>query len=76
MVARRAILIGVVEKNTVTNRLLSTTARTLKTSRKCLWKHKNFRVQLDEDDEVACLGVICRQPSQDRLLYNVRDRVK
>ena len=52
------------------------TARMLKTSRKFLWKHKKFRVQLYEDDEVACWGVICRKPYQDRLSDNVRDRVK
>ena len=52
------------------------TRRTLKTSRNFLWKNKNFRVQLDEDDEVACWGVICRQPYQCRLLDNVRDWVK
>ena len=60
MVTHKAILIEVVEKNIITSRLLSTTARTLKTSRKGLWKHKNVRVQLNEDDEVACWGVICR----------------
>ena len=76
MVARKSILTGVVAKNTVNNHLLSTTARMLKTSRKSLWKHKNVRVQLYEDDEVACWGVICRQPHQDRLPDNVRDRVK
>ena len=52
------------------------TARTLKTSRLILWKHKNIRFQLDEDDEVSCLVVICRKPYQDRLPYNVRDKVK
>ena len=58
MVARKSILTKVVEKNTVNSHLLSTTARMLKTSRKSLWKHKNVRVQLDEDDEVPCWGVI------------------
>ena len=76
MVARKSILTGVVAKNTVTSRLLSMTARTLKKSRNFLWKHKKFRVQLDEYDEVACWGVICRKPYQDRLPDNVRDRVK
>ena len=64
------------EKKTENSRLLSTTARMLKISRKRLWKHKKFRVQLDEDDEVACWGVICRKPYQDRIPDNVRDRVK
>ena len=76
MVAHKSILTGVVARNIVNGPLLSTTARILKTSRKFLWKHKNVRVQLDEDDEVACWGVICRQPYQDRLPDNVRDRVR
>ena len=58
MVDCKSILTGVVQKNIVNSRLLSTTARMLKTSRKSLWKHKNIRVQSDEDDEVACWGVI------------------
>ena len=76
MVARKSILTGVVAKNIVNSHFLSTTARMLKTARKSLWKHKNVRVQLDEDDEVACWGVICRKPYQDRLPYSVRDKVK
>ena len=76
MVAHKSILTRVVAKNIVNSRLLSTTARMLKTSRKSLLNHKNIRVQLDEDDEVACWGVICRQPYQDRLPDNVRDKVK
>ena len=52
-------------------------ARTLKTSRLSLWKHKNIRVHLDEDDEVAyCWVAICRKPYQDRLPDNVRHMVK
>ena len=62
MVAHKYILPGVVGKNTVNSGLLSTTARMSKTSRKFLWKHKNVRAQLDEDDEFACWGVIYRQP--------------
>ena len=51
-------------------------SKMLKPSRNFSWKHKAARVQLDEDDEVACWGVICRKPYQDRLPNNVRDRVK
>ena len=58
MVAHKSILTGFVEKKTVNSCLLSTIAIMVKTSRKNLWKHKNVRVQLDEDDEVACWGVI------------------
>ena len=76
MVVHKSILTGVVAKNTVNSRLLSSTARMLKTSRKSLWKHKNFRVQLDEDNEVSCWGVTCRKSYQDRLPDNVRGRMK
>ena len=76
MVACKSILTRVVAKNTINSRLLSTTARMLKTSRKSLWNHKNFRVKLHEDDEFACWGFICRKPYQDRLPDNVRDKVK
>ena len=74
--ACKTLLTGVVAKNTINSCLLSTTAKMLKTSRKSLWKHKNIRVQLDEDDEVACWGVFCRKTYQDRLPDNVRDMVK
>jgi hypothetical protein len=76
VVFHKTLLIVVVEKNSTTDRLLAMTARMLKKTRKGLWKHKNVRVQLDEDDEVACWVVICRQPYQYRLPDNVRDRVK
>ena len=71
--SRKTLLTWVVEKNTTTGRLLAMTARTLKTSRISLWKHKNIRVQLDEDDEVACCADICTQPYQDKLADNVRE---
>ena len=64
------------EKNTATDRLLDMTARTLRTSRLILWKHKNIRVQLDEEDEVSCWVAICRKPYQDRIANNVRDKEK
>jgi len=60
--ARKTLLTGVVAKNTETDCLMAMTARTLKTSRLSLWKHKKIRVQLDEDDEVACWVAICRKP--------------
>ena len=62
MFARKTLLTGVVEINTATDRLLAMTTRMLKTSRISLWKHKNIRVQLDEDDEIACWVSICRKP--------------
>ena len=51
--ARKTLLTRIVARNTATYYVLAMTARMLKTSRLSLWKHKNIRVQLDEDDEVS-----------------------
>ena len=76
MFARKTLLTGFVAKNTTIDRLLAMIARTLKTSRLSLWKHKNIRVLLNEYDEVSCWVAIYMQPYQDRFPDNVRDKVK
>ena len=55
---------------------MSTTSKLFKTSRKHLWSHTKFRIQLDENDELSCWANICRRTYRDRLLDGVRDRVK
>ena len=52
------------------------TAKVLKTLRTSLWRHTKFRIELDENDELACWANICRKPYHDRLPNDVRDRVK
>ena len=74
--ARRALLTGAVAKGTSSSRLMSTTSKLIKTSRKSLWRHSKFRTQIDENDEGACWANICRRPYHDRLPDGVRDRVK
>ena len=55
---------------------MSATSKLFKTSRKSLWRHKKFRIQLDENDELVCWANICRRRYRDRIPDSVRDRVK
>ena len=41
-------------------------AQAIGTSRKTLYKHRKFRMQIDENDELACWAIICRQSYKDR----------
>jgi hypothetical protein len=43
------------------------------TSRKTLYKHRKFRLQIDANDELACWTVISRQPYKDRFVENVKE---
>ena len=43
------------------------------TSRKTLYKHRKFWLQIDVNDELACWTVIFRQPYKDRLLENIKE---
>ena len=74
--AHRELLTGVVMKRTSSSRLMSATSKLFKTSRKSLWRHTKFRIQLEENDELACWANICRRPYHGRLPDGVRDRVK
>lgn len=72
--AHRALLIGVTT-TIASNRLISMESRAYITSRKSLWRDNKFRIQLDENDELSSWANIYRQPYQDRLPNNVRDKV-
>ena len=43
------------------------------TSRKTLYKHRKYRLQIDANDELACCTMISRQPYKDRLAENVKE---
>ena len=43
------------------------------TSRKTLYKHRKFRLQIDANDERTCWTMISRQPYKDRLAENVKE---
>ena len=47
--------------------------KSMGTSRKTLYKHRKFRLQIDANDELACWTVISRQPYKDRLAENVKE---
>ena len=74
--ACRALLTGVHVKQTASSQLMSATSKLFKTSRKFLWRHTKFRIQLDENDELACWANICRKPYEYILSYNVSDNVE
>lgn len=61
-VVDRALIIGDIAKETTLICLMSMATKLLKTSRETLWKHKKIKVQLDDDDEIACWAIICRYP--------------
>ena len=59
-VVRRAIHMALVSSSTKENRLVNSMAPASGTSRKNLHKHQKFQLQIDVNDELACLTVICR----------------
>ena len=68
----RGIHMAMVSSSTNENRLVTSMAQALGTSRKNLHKHRKFRLQIDVNDKLACWRAICRQPYKDRLGENVK----
>jgi hypothetical protein len=66
-VARRVIQTAVVSSSNIKDRLTKHMKNVMGTSRKKLYKHRKFRLQIDENDELACWIVISKQPYKDRL---------
>ena len=50
-------------------------AKQIGTSRKTLYIHNKFRFQIDENDELACWTIICRQHYIDRMREGIKDIV-
>ena len=71
-IVRRGIQMAIVSSSTKDNRLVTSMARALGTSRKNLHKHQKFRLQIDVNDELSCWRAICRQPYKDKLGENVK----
>ena len=65
--ARRAITTAIVAQSTSKNRMVATMSKLLHVSRRTLHKYTKFRVKIDENDEVACWALICREAYQDRM---------
>ena len=66
-VAHREITTIVMSRSTSRNRMVATMSSLLKVSKRTLFKYTKFRVRIDENDEVACWALICREAYQDRM---------
>ena len=55
--------------------MVATMSKLLHVSRKTLHKYTKFRVKIDENDEAACLDVICRESYKDRMEEGIREKV-
>ena len=75
-VARKAIQTAIVSASTRQKRLTTQLAQAIGTSRKTLYKHSKFRMQIDENNELSCWAIICRQPYKDRMGEGVKDIVQ
>ena len=74
-VARRAIQIAIVSASTGQKCMTTQLAQAIGTSRKTLYKHSKFRMKINENDELACWEIICRQAYKDRMGEGVKDIV-
>ena len=74
--ARRAIQKTIVSASTRQKLLTTQLAQAIGTSRKTLYKHSKFGMQIDENDELACCEIIRQQPYKDRMGEDVKDIVQ
>ena len=71
-VARRIIQTTIISSSTRKAHLTTRIARVIGTSCKTLYKYNKFRLRIDENDELACWAIICRQPYKDRVGESVK----
>ena len=74
--AYRTIQTSIVSASTRQKCLTKQLTQVVGTSRKKLYKHNKFRMKIDENDELACWEIICRQPYKDRMGEGVKDIVQ
>ena len=55
--------------------MVATMSKLLHVSRKTLHKYTKFRVKIDENDEVACWNLICREAYKDKMEEGIRQKV-
>ena len=63
----RSIQTAIVSASARQKRLTTQLAQVVGNSRKTLYKHRKFRMQIDENDELACREIICREPYKDKM---------
>ena len=71
-VPHREITTIIVARSTSINRVVATMSKMLHVSRKKLHKYTKFKVKIDENDEAACLPLICKESYQDRMEEGIR----
>ena len=74
--ARRAIETAIFSASTRQKCLTTQLAQVVGTSRNTLYKHSKFRMQIDENNELSCWAIICREPYKDRMGEGVKDIVQ
>ena len=57
----------IVTKSRSRQQMVTTMSKMIHVSRKTLHKHSKFRVQVDENDEIACWALITRKTYQDKI---------
>lgn len=56
--------------------MVTTMSKLLHVSRRTLHKYTKFRVRIDENDEVPCWALICREAYKDRMVQErIREKV-
>ena len=71
----REIATFFVELTNSRNRMVATMSSLLKVSKRTLFKYTKFRVQIDENGEVACWALICRQHYRCKMAEGIKDKV-
>jgi predicted DNA-binding transcriptional regulator AlpA len=75
-VAHRVIQTTIVSSRNIKYCLTQHMEKVMGTSRKTMYKHRKFQLQIDANDELACWTVISRQPYKDRLAKNVKESTR
>ena len=73
--ARREITIVIVARSTSRNQMVATMSKLLHVSRKTMHKYTKFRVNIDENDEVACWALICTEAYKDSMEEGIIEKV-
>ena len=73
--AHREITTSIVARITSRNRMVAIVSNLLHVSRKKLHKYTKLRVKIDENDEVSCWALICREAYKDRMEEVIKEKV-
>ena len=74
-VSHREITTAIVAQSTSRNRMVATMSKLFHVSRKTVHKYTKFRVKIEENDETACWGLICREAYKDMMEEGIKEKV-